>query len=233
MTTQLLFSLLWPFSFVSTFINSLTKLILWSFPQRAGKGHGTGARNKGFCSFHHSSAENWVKDLLSIALPTREILSPQTVLSIRKLAQASYPCPSEGNTEEARISILWPPEWKLQSQKTKQCGHMDQTLCNSWNYQSCHAGPPKMAKSWWRDLMMEKEWWATSTFLPWHPMNSMKRQKYIILKDETPRLVGDQCATRKEWRNSSKRNEEAEPKQKQHPIVDVSSGGSKIWCCKE
>jgi len=59
-------------------------------------------------------------------------------------------------------------------------------------------------------------------------MNSMKRQKYIILKDETPRLLGVQCATRKEWRNSSKRNEEAEPKQKQHPIVDVSSGGSKI-----
>ena len=128
MTTQLLFSLLWPFSFVSTFINSLTKLILWSFPQRAGKGHGTGARNKGFCSFHHSSAENWVKDLLSIALPTREILSPQSVPPTRKLAQASYPCPSEGNTEEARISILWPPEWKLQSQKTKQCGHMDHNL---------------------------------------------------------------------------------------------------------
>ena len=158
MTTLLLLSLFWPFSFVSTFLNSLIKLILWSFPQRAGKGHGTGARNKGFFSFHHPSAENWVKDLLSIALPTREILSPQTVLSIRKLAQASYPHPSEGNTEEARISILWPPEWKLQSQKTKQCDHMDQTLCNSWNYQSCHAGPPKMDKSWWRDLMMEKEW---------------------------------------------------------------------------
>jgi len=69
-----------------------------------------GQGTKDSASFHHSSAENWVKDLLSIALPTREILSPQTVLSIRKLAQASYPHPSEGNTEEARISILWPPE---------------------------------------------------------------------------------------------------------------------------
>ena len=59
-------------------------------------------------------------------------------------------------------------------------------------------------------------------------MNSVKKQKYIILKDETPALVGVQCATRKEWRNSSKRKEEAEPKQKQHPIMDVSSGGSKI-----
>ena len=59
-------------------------------------------------------------------------------------------------------------------------------------------------------------------------MNSMKRQKYIILKDEIHGLVGVQCATRKEWIDSSKRNEEAEPKQKQHPTVDVSSGGSKI-----
>ena len=64
-------------------------------------------------------------------------------------------------------------------------------------------------------------------------MNSMKRQKYIILKDEIHGLVGVQCATRKEWRDSSKRNEEAEPKQKQHPIVGVTGGGSKVRCCKE
>ena len=69
-----------------------------------------GQGTKDSASFHHSSAENWVKDLLSIAPPTREKLSPQTVPPIRKLAQASYPPPSEGNTEEARISILWPPE---------------------------------------------------------------------------------------------------------------------------
>ena len=32
----------------------------------------------------------------------------------------------------------------------------------------------------------------------------------------------------REWRNSSRRNEEAEPKQKQHPVVDVSGGESKV-----
>ena len=41
-------------------------------------------------------------------------------------------------------------------------------------------------------------------------MNSMKRQKDTTLKDELPRLVGAQYATREEWRNSSRKNEEAE-----------------------
>ena len=36
-----------------------------------------------------------------------------------------------------------------------------------------------------------------------------------------------------QWRNNSRKNEETEPKQKQHPVVDVSGDGSKIWCCKE
>ena len=64
-------------------------------------------------------------------------------------------------------------------------------------------------------------------------MDSMKRQKDMTLKDELPRSVGAQYATGKEQRNSSGRNEEAEPKQKQHPAVDVSGGGSKVRCCKE
>ena len=44
-------------------------------------------------------------------------------------------------------------------------------------------------------------------------MNSIKRQKYMTLKDELPRLVGAQYATREERRNTSRRNEEAESKQ--------------------
>ena len=31
----------------------------------------------------------------------------------------------------------------------------------------------------------------------------------------------------------SKKNEEMEPKQKQHPAVDVTGDGSKVWCYKE
>ena len=49
-------------------------------------------------------------------------------------------------------------------------------------------------------------------------MNSMKRQKDRTLKDELPRLVGAQYATGDQWRNNSRRNEETQPKQKQHPV---------------
>ena len=66
-----------------------------------------------------------------------------------------------------------------------------------------------------------------------NPMNIIKRQKDRTLKDELPGLVGTQYAMREEWRNSSRRNEETEPKQKQHPVMDVSGGESKVWCCKE
>ena len=60
----------------------------------------------------------------------------------------------------------------------------------------------------------------------------MKRQKGMILKDELLRLVGAQYATREEWRNNSRNNEETESKQKQHPVVDVTGDGSKVRCCK-
>ena len=66
-----------------------------------------------------------------------------------------------------------------------------------------------------------------------NPMNSMKRQKVRTLKDELPRSVGAQYATGDQWRNNSRKNEETEPKQKQHPAVDVTGGGSKARCCKE
>ena len=64
-------------------------------------------------------------------------------------------------------------------------------------------------------------------------MNNMKRRKDRILKDEFPKLVGAQYPTGEEWRNNSRRNGEAEPKQKQRPFVDVSDGESKVRCCKE
>ena len=66
-----------------------------------------------------------------------------------------------------------------------------------------------------------------------YAMNSMKRQKVRTLKDELPRSVGAQCATGDQWRNNSRKNEETEPKQKQHPVMDVAGGGNKVWCCKE
>ena len=61
-----------------------------------------------------------------------------------------------------------------------------------------------------------------------NPMNSMKRQKDRTLKDELPRLVGAQYATGDRWRNYSRNNEETEPKQKQHPVVDETGDRSKV-----
>ena len=54
----------------------------------------------------------------------------------------------------------------------------------------------------------------------------------MTLKDELTRSVGTQYATGEEQRNMSKRNEEAEPKQKL-PVVDMSGGESKVQCCNE
>ena len=59
-------------------------------------------------------------------------------------------------------------------------------------------------------------------------MNRMKRQKDRTLKDELPRSVGAQNATVDQWRNNSGKNEETEPKQQHHLVVDVTGDGSKV-----
>ena len=66
-----------------------------------------------------------------------------------------------------------------------------------------------------------------------NPMNGMKRQNDRTLKGELPRSVGAQYATREQWRNNSRKNEEMEPKQKQHPVVYVTGDRSKVRYCKE
>ena len=61
-----------------------------------------------------------------------------------------------------------------------------------------------------------------------NPMNSMKRQKNRTLKDELPRSVGAQYATGYQWKSNSRKNEQMEPKQKQHQLVDVIGGRIKV-----
>ena len=63
-----------------------------------------------------------------------------------------------------------------------------------------------------------------------NPMNSMKSQKDKTLKDELPRSVGTQYAAGAQRR---RKNEKTEPKQQQHPVVDVTGDGSKVQCCKK
>ena len=59
-------------------------------------------------------------------------------------------------------------------------------------------------------------------------MNGMKRQKDRTLKDELPRSVGIQYATGDQWTNNSRKTEETEQKQKQHPFVDMTGDRSKV-----
>ena len=66
-----------------------------------------------------------------------------------------------------------------------------------------------------------------------NPMNSMKMQKDRTLKDELPRSVGAQHATGDQWRNNSRKNEDTEPKLKQHSVVDVTGDRSKVRYCEK
>ena len=66
-----------------------------------------------------------------------------------------------------------------------------------------------------------------------NPMNHLKRQKDRTLKDELHQSIDIQYATGDQWRNKSRKNEVTEPKQKQHPVVDVTGDRSKVQCCKE
>ena len=59
-------------------------------------------------------------------------------------------------------------------------------------------------------------------------MKRMKRQKDGTLKDEIPRSVGAQYATGDQWRNNSRKNEEMEPRPKQHLVVHVIGDRSKV-----
>ena len=87
-----------------------------------------------------------------------------------------------------------------------------------------------MEGSWWRVLTkcpLEKETANQNSCLE-NLTNGMKRQKDMTLKDELPGSVGTQYATGDQWRHNSRKNEETEPKQTQHPVVDVTADQNKV-----
>ena len=49
-------------------------------------------------------------------------------------------------------------------------------------------------------------------------------------KMNPPQSVSAQYATGDQWRNNFRKNEEMEPKEKQHPAVDETGNRSKAWC---
>ena len=127
---------------------------------------------------------------------------------------------------------------KPYSQKTSQSNHTRTTALSNSMKLSHARGATQDGR-----VMVERSdrMWSTGegngkplqySFLE-NPMNSMKRQKDRTLKDGLLRSVGAQYATGDQRSNNSRKNEEMEPKHKQHPVVDVTGDGSKVWCCKE
>ena len=113
---------------------------------------------------------------------------------------------------------------KLYSQKTSQSNHTRTTaLSNSMKLShACGA-----TQDGWVMVERSDRMWSTGegngkplqySCLE-NPMNRMKRQNDRIWKEELPGSVGAQYATGDQWRNNSRKNEETETKQKQHPVV--------------
>jgi len=144
------------------------------------------------------------------------------------------PSHQEACTNLLSSSVSGQTEWKPQSQKTNQNDHMDHSFVelnetcmvtqDGWG----HGG------EFWQNMVhWRREWQTTSAFLSWEPHEQYEKEKRYDMERWKPRMVGDQYTTGEEQRNSSSRNEEAEPKQKWHPVVDVTGGESKVQCCKE
>ena len=96
----------------------------------------------------------------------------------------------------------------------------------------------------WENLL-EKEMATHSRILAWKipwmeepgRLQSMVSQRDTTERFHFPlslsRSVGAHYVTGNQWRNNFRKNEETEPKQKQHPVVDVTGDGRKVQCCKE
>ena len=73
----------------------------------------------------------------------------------------------------------------------------------------------------------------SSAFFPWEHHEQYEKAKRYDTRWWAPWVKGIQYATGEEWRYSSRKNEEAEPKQKRCSVVDVSGGENEVWCYEE
>ena len=70
------------------------------------------------------------------------------------------------------------------------------------------------------EMVMDREAWRAAI----HGVTK-SRCCIVLHSNNCQYITGDQ------WRNNSRKNEEMEPKQKQHPVVDVNADRSKVQCC--
>ena len=106
--------------------------------------------------------------------------------------------------------------------------------CRQTLYCLSHQG--SHCREFWQNVVYwRRDWQTTSVFLPWEPHEEYEKAKRYDTERWTPQVKKCPiCYWRlvEKWKNSRK-NEEMEQKQKQHPVVDVTGNGSKGRCCKE
>ena len=173
-------------------------------------------------------------------------------MSLPTRGRPSFPhslCLPPGSLRKPLILIHWgqTEEARLQSHglQNESHSHRKWTKMITWITVLCNsmklwARPCRATQDGWVMVESSDKTWSLEkgmanhfSILALRTPNSMKRQKDRTLKDDPTRSVGVQYATVEEHRNSSRRNEEAEPKQKWCPVVAVSGGESEVQCCKE
>ena len=151
---------------------------------------------------------DWTTELnWSMALGQDPVF-PKSAPPIRKLAQSSYPPPPEGRQNEThnhrKLTKMitwstalcnWMKLWAMPSRAMQGGQMMMKSSDKTWSNGQGNGKP--LQHSCLENLT-----------------DSMKMEKDMTLTDETPSLIGVQYTTGEEWRNSSRRNEEIELKQK-------------------
>ena len=136
-----------------------------------------------------------------LLLPEQDPVFLQPVPPIRKFAHASYPHSSEGrqnenqNQRKLTKTITWVTDlcnlmklWAMACRVTQDEQVMVERSDRMWSTGERNGEPLYYS-------CLE------------NPMNSMKRQKGMTLKDEFLRSVGAEYATGDQWRNNSRKNE--------------------------
>ena len=86
----------------------------------------------------------------------------------------------------------------------------------------------------WQNIVhWKKEWQTIAVYLPWEYYEQYKKAERCETGRWAPQISRCPICYWRRAEKYSKKNEEAEPKQKQPLVVDVSGGESKVQCCKE
>jgi len=144
---------------------------------------------------------------------------------LSRLVIASYPSPPEGRQTENH-----------NHRKITNLITWTTALSNSMKLWAMPCRATKTDGSWWRVLTkwgqlengMANHFSILALRTPWTDV-----QKYWTLKDELPKSADVRYATGDQWRTNSRKNEDTEPKKKQHLVVDVTGDRRKVWCYKE